>query len=367
MANEQTFRPNWVSPPGETILDVLRERGIGVPRFKRLMHSATDNVEELLGGREAITLSTARRLSEVLGASTEFWVSRDYQYREDVARLHAAGQEWLRELPLSDMIRFGWIPSPHPMEELSASLRFFGVATIAAWRERYASLQQAVAFRTSPSFDSRPAAVAAWLRQGELEAEGQDCRAWDPERFRNSLDNLRSFTRVNDANRFIPALQEACAESGVAVVVVRSPNGCRASGATRFLAADKAILQLSFRHLTDDHFWFTFFHEAGHLLLHGTGNRFSAALRGDGDWLVENDEDQSSQEERDANAFAENLLLPEEHRAAFARLGLDSRAVIRFARNAGVSPGIVVGQMQHAQRIGPNQLNSLKRRFAWDD
>src|SRR5262245_53695423 len=133
----------------------------------------------------------------------------------------------------------------------------------------YVGLQQIAAFRTSPSFDSQPSAVAAWLRQGEIETEAFDCNHWDPIRFRESLADIRSLTRQKEPRRFIPALQRCCAESGVAVAIVRAPKGCRASGATRFLTRHKALLMLSFRYLTDDQFWFTFFHEAGHLLLHG--------------------------------------------------------------------------------------------------
>ena len=47
-------------------------------------------------------------------------------------------------------------------------------------------------------------------------------------------------------------------------------------------------------------------------------------------------------------------------------LGLNGREVIRLARLAGVSPGIVVGQLQHISKIERNQLNSLKERFRWD-
>ncbi|MCH7992312.1 MAG: hypothetical protein IIC35_07840, partial [Gemmatimonadetes bacterium] len=113
---------------------------------------------DLLEGRAAITIEVARRLQRVLGASVEFWMSRDYQYRQDISRLRVGDEEWLREFPIGDMINFGWLtPVPHPSEEATACLRFFDVPTISAWREAYKSLHEMVAFRTSPSFDSRPA------------------------------------------------------------------------------------------------------------------------------------------------------------------------------------------------------------------
>lgn len=361
MASTQEFRPDWASAPGDTIADILRERDLSEVEFAQRIGHTPEDAKDLLQGRATITIAIARRLGRVLGASVEFWMSRDFQYRQDIARLRLvheeAHEEWLVELPVGDMIKLGWLtPVPHPSDEVTACLRFFNVPSVAAWRESYAGLLQMAAFRTSPSFDSRPAAVAAWFRKGEIEAESIDCGPWDAERFEESLTHIRSLTRQKDPSRFIPQLQKCCAESGVAVAVVRAPNGCRASGATRFLTRDKALLMLSFRYLTDDHFWFTFFHEAGHLLLHG-----------DRDLFLEGVDTPSTAQEQEANEFAARTLVPPEFQSAMLDLPLNGREVIRFATRIGVSPGIVVGQLQHLGRFKHKQLNSLKRRFKWKD
>jgi HTH-type transcriptional regulator/antitoxin HigA len=138
------------------------------------------------------------------------------------------------------------------------------------------------------------------------------------------------------------------------VVIVRAPTGCRASGATRFVSASKALLLLSFRYLSDDHFWFTFFHEAGHLLLHGEKALF-----------LEGAEMSATKEEEEANEFAARVLIPPEFHTALLDLSVNGREVIRFAKFTGVSPGIIVGQLQHHGRVKRNQLNSLKRWFKW--
>jgi HTH-type transcriptional regulator / antitoxin HigA len=287
----------------------------------------------------------------------EFWVSRDFHYREDIARLHATGRQWLNELPVGDMIRFGWLkPTPHPSDELTACLRFFNVPNVPAWHHAYANVEAMAAFRTSTTFGSRPAAVAAWLRQGEIESDAIHCGAWNPSAFQSSLSIVRSLTREKDPNRFVPQLQKICAENGVALVIVRAPNGCRASGATKFLSARKAILQLSFRYLSDDQFWFTFFHEAGHLLLHGNRSFF-----------LEGMDATQTKEELQANEFAAHTLVPPGFRYAMLSLPINSHAIIKFARHIGIAPGIVVGQLQHHKRIKHHQLNTLKRRYSWGE
>lgn len=350
------FLPDWVSAPGDTIADILQERKLAEAEFAQQIRQTPENVKNLLQGRAAITIAVARQLEKVLGASVEFWMSRDFQYRQDIARLHVVDENWLAELPIGDMIKFGWLkPVPHPADEVTACLRFFNVPSVRAWNDAYASLHQMAVFRTSPSFDSRPAAVAAWLRQGEIEAEAIYCNPWNVKQFKKSLLNIRSLTRRKDPDLFLPQLRKICAECGVAVAIVRAPSGCRASGATRFLTRDKALLLLSFRYLTDDHFWFTFFHEAGHLLLHGETGFFLEGV----------DMPLTTQEE-EANEFAAHTLIPDEWQPALLALRANAQEVIRFAVHIGVAPGIVVGQLQHLGKLSYDQLNRLKRRFKWE-
>ena len=368
MKKSDQFCPNWISAPGDTIADILHERGISSNEFAEYMGCSIDDVRDLLLGRSTITISMARQLSQVLGASLEYWMSRDFHFREDVKRIHGGGQEWLRELPLGDMISFGWLkPPPHPIEELAACLQYFDVSDISEWHSAYRGIQEMAVFRTSASYDSRAESVAAWLRQGEIQADNIECAPWDPQKFSESLPRLRQLTRQKDPAKFIPQLQTACSASGVAVVIVRCPNGCRASGATHFISSNKAVLQLSFRYLTDDHFWFTFFHEAGHLLLHSETSFFPRVLGESGEWIVEGLESSESDKEKEANQFAAQMLVPQNFEQQLKTLPTEIRSIIRFAKRLGISPGIVVGQLQHRERIGYNQFNDLKRRYEWKD
>ena len=176
MAKDAIFQPNWVSAPGETIADILEERDLSLAQFAQRMECRPEFANELLEGREAITIGIARRLEHNLGGSASFCMTRESQYRTDVARLRreaqrSADEEWLREIPVSDMINFGWIkpvPSSADAKE-TACLSFFDVPDVGAWRETYRGALEMAAFRTSSSFDSQPGAVAAWLREGEIE------------------------------------------------------------------------------------------------------------------------------------------------------------------------------------------------------
>jgi HTH-type transcriptional regulator/antitoxin HigA len=357
MARVMGFKPTWVSPPGDTIADILQERSLSISDLAQYTGQTIEAVNALLEGRTTITLAIARRLKKTLGGSVAFWMTRDFQYREDAGRIQGTEQDWLALMPIGDMIKFGWLsPIPHPSEEAAACLKFFDVPDVQSWREKYIKSPALAAFRTSLSFDSQPAALSAWLRRGVIEGEAVECMPWHADRFRESLSAIRPLTREKDPSSFVPKLRARCARNGVAFVIIRAPAGCRSSGATQFLSPDKALLQLSFRYLTDDQFWFTFFHEAGHLLLHGKEGFF-----------VEGVDTALTTEEEEANNFAANVLVPTEMQSTMLELPMNARKVIRFARRTGVSPGIIVGQLQHAGRLRYNQLNNLKRRFRWMD
>lgn len=356
MFSGKTFCPDWASAPGETIADILRERSISVEEFAERLGQPKTMAMDLLSGRSAITIGLARKLERVLGGSIEFWMARDFQYRQQIADPGESTNAWVRELPLGEMVKFGWLkPAPKRSEELAACLRFFDVPNTAVWHRQYAPLEEKFLFKKSPSFESRPAAVAAWLRQGEIMAGDMRCAPWNTRGFEAGLASIRPLTREKDPKRFVPMLQNACASMGVAVAIVRSPTGCPASGATRFITEDKALLLLSFRHLSDDQFWFSFFHEAGHLILHGRREVFIEGL-----------EVTSSTEEDEANEFASAILIPPQHHPELLRLRQNKFDLVRFARRMGVSPGIVVGQLQHYGKLRHNHFHGLKRHYKWE-
>jgi HTH-type transcriptional regulator/antitoxin HigA len=354
---ELGFNPNWAAAPADSIRRVLIRKGWSSLELADAMRVPVEIAQSLIDGTRDIDGIYAERLGQALDTSPTFWIKRQSQYASATKHMQDADGEraWLRELPLKDMIRLGWIAaSKNDAQTLSSVLAFFGVSDVAEWRTKFRPYLAAAAFRTSLTFTSNPVATTAWLRWAELQAGALDCKPWDAESFRTTLTKIRALTRRKRPSVFIPELQRLCAECGVAVIVAKAPEGCRASGATRFVRPDKAMIVMSFRYRSDDHFWFTFFHEAGHLILHGSDALF-----------LEDGSDATSDDEDEANAFASNLLIPPHSTEEFGRLGVSARDVMRFAVRIGVSPGIVVGQLQNCGRIPRNRLNRLKRRYVW--
>ena len=153
-------------------------------------------------------------------------------------------------------------------------------------------------------------------------------------------------------------MKTLCEEAGVSVVFVPELPGTRVYGATRWLASNKALIQLSLRGKTDDHLWFTFFHEAGHILLHGKRDVFIEAK---GEGCRETD---TNDKEYQADKFSQDFLIPSEKYQVFKENGEFSLLAIKqFANELGIAPGIVVGRLQHDKVIPFSKVNNLKKRF----
>jgi HTH-type transcriptional regulator / antitoxin HigA len=359
MTDSTAFAPDWISPPGDTIEDLLEERGWTKAEFAERTGFTAKHVNELVKGRVPITPNAAERLSLVLGSTPDFWLVRDAQYRAALERRRAIESAqtdagWLDELPLTWLRKHGRVESSRNKGvQVLECLRFFGVASVDVWREQYAS--PVTAFRASEKHEKRIGAIAAWLRKGEIETSKIECESFDKGGLRARLADIRTLTTEPDPVVFMPRLTEICASNGVSVAFVPAPTGCPVSGATRWLTANKAMLLLSMRYRSDDHLWFTVFHEIGHLLLHGKKMLFIEGIDGlDADL------------EREADAFAGKVLIAEHdaHRLAKLVNGKVAEAeIVGFAQEIGISPGIVVGRMQRERWIPWSHMNSLKVRY----
>lgn len=348
MALRSNFNPQWASMPGNTILDFLTEKQLTKTWLSEKLEWPIHYVEDLLRGDIEIDYKLALKLSKVVGATVEFWVTRETLYREDKRTLEEAS--WLKKLPVGEMRKFGWISSTE--NALRECLEFFGVESVNEWNKLYGYSLRKLAFRISDSIETQSSSIVTWIRFGELKAQATNCPAWNELLVLESLDQMRSLTRKKSPSDFLPELKSLCCRCGIVLVIAPTPTGCPASGVAKFVSESKALMLLSFRYRSDDQFWFTFFHEIGHLILHK-------------DTFIEDyAENSNSKQESEANKFAFDILIPVDKQPNLRRLRAQ-RDIIRYAVDIGISPGIVVGQLQHLQYIPRNYNNGLKRFFTW--
>ena len=352
------YQPDYAVPPGWIVEERLAVQGISHAEFARRCDRSPKLISEIISGKAPIAPKTALQFEKVLGLDASIWlgIEADYRlHRERQAEAQATEESaaWARTFPISELKNRKAIRTPSSDgEAVSMLLTFFGVASISAWQLKYGKAN--VAYRHSPSFMSHESSLATWIRLAEIDAERQMCANYSESGFKRALERVRQLTIAP----VVQALEDTRVlfnDTGVALSLVKPLPKTRFSGAAWWLSPRRAIIALSARHKSDDHLWFSLFHEAAHLLLHSKKNVFVDGINGSGDDV-----------EDEANAWAADFLVPRIGWHRFVTAG-DFRAasVQQFAEEQGIAPGIVVGRLQHEGVLSWNRLNGLRIRLRW--
>lgn len=360
------YEPTTATHPGETVIDYLEFNDWSQRDLARRTGLTPKTISEICNGKAPITPPTALALENVLKRPAHFWLNLQRQYDEAQARRQAASKfeqwrEWAERFPLKVLKKYGWLELEGPQQsEVGALLNFLGVSSPDSWSSVWEA--SSVAYRQTRQVRTSEEAISAWVRAAELIAEQITVKEFNEDRLWSSLDALRRLTR-KPPEKFIPEMQAICAEAGVAVALVPELPHTGISGCARWLTDKKAFIGLTLRYKTDDQLWFTFFHEAGHLLLHRKKHGF--ILDNAAETLTDEVVDPQMQRfEEEANRFAADTLIPPNDLLRFIQEGVfNNESIHSFAEELGIGPGIVVGRLQREKLLSYHQGNALKQRL----
>ncbi|TSA33676.1 MAG: ImmA/IrrE family metallo-endopeptidase [Porphyromonadaceae bacterium] len=286
MVRDNKYIPQSVPYPGETLAEKLEEMEMGPKEFAIRTVKPEKTITAILKGTSSITPDMAVQFENVTKIPAHFWMNHQRGYDEYIARekwktVIEEAKEWAKLFPIADMIKKGWLPRVVSIQETaSAMLAFFGFASHRAWEDYYFNQQLKVAFRISLKNTKEPYAISAWLRKGELQSARLKAKDYVEKDFKEALSELK-IIMAKHPDKFFNQLQDICLEAGVKVVHTPCLPKAPISGCTRWLK-DTPLIQLSGRYNRNDSFRFTFFHEAGHILLHGKKDIFLETIENSG-------------------------------------------------------------------------------------
>lgn len=353
---------NLPVPPGEYLEEVLEELNMSKGELATRMGRPSSQLSAIFKGTKAITPDTALQLERVTGVSANMWTGLETDYRLAQARQREEQREeqCKAEAPLVTRFCYNELKKLHlvpaytrAVDKVKALQEFFGVMSL---NDVLQLPRYQVAFRHKAASEAERSqeAVAAWLRVGETRARETECAPFDKARLENSLDELRALTR-KDPDQFVGRLKKILADAGVALVTCPHFPKTKAHGATFFLTEEKAVLMVTLRCSWADIFWFSLFHEIGHILLHG---KKEVILEGA----------EKNKKEEEADLFARNrLIAPESWKSFLNSSRFDHAGIERFAKQEGVASGIVVGRLQHEGYIEQSWLNELRPRYVFEE
>jgi HTH-type transcriptional regulator/antitoxin HigA len=343
-------------PPGETLQEVLDDKLMSQKELALRIGCSQKHVNKIIKGTASITTDFAIKLEDVLGIHAKFWMNLESNYQETMARLSALPQikeeeGILNKLSYSELAKLGWVPeTKNAIEQIKNFRSFFRVASL-----ENVPIIQPVAFRKSNNYTAEDYALAAWITKAEEKALEVDARPFDIKKLKDSLGSLKKLTRIPLKASF-QELQKTCAEFGVIVVVVEHISKTYINGITKWLPNNRALISLSKRGGYEDIFWFTFFHEIGHVLQNKKSQTF-----------VEMEKHEMDELEKEADEFAvETLLSSKEYTVFVEREEYKDVGLLRdFCRKQMIDPGILVGRLMKDNIIdfGDPKLQRLRVRI----
>ena len=348
------FEPDYAIPPGVTLKEVMESLNMSQKELAIRTGVTVQTLNRIFKGEQPISYETSNKLELATGVPSRMWNNLEAQYRGQLAKLKELEQlesdlDWLTNIPVKELVQRKAIESKKDKAlVLREALKFFRVGSVSAWNDIW--LNPEVAARRSQCFETRPGPAATWIRLGEIQAQQILCRDYGKNQFYKALEKIRGLT-VKGPDEFIPEMVSLCADAGVAIALVPEMKKVPWHGATKWLSPTKAMILLNLRGKAEDQFWFSFFHEAGHVL-----NDSKKAL-------YINDGKEDDPNERKANVFAADFLIPSEYNRVIssARSKAD---IIRLANELQIAPGIVAGRFQYLTKKW-SYFKNLIRSFHW--
>jgi HTH-type transcriptional regulator / antitoxin HigA len=359
---ELQLRKKYVSPPGNTIIEVIDNLGMKQSELAVRMGWKPNKVNRLIKGVDPLTSNTALLLERVLGIKKSFWLNRELLYREEQAKIKEAEslldyRAFYEQFPYKELQNRGYLDklkntinnTPQNIENL---LRFFEIGSPELFEDTYLSGEHAF-FRISLTKTPNPYAIASWLRVGEIEVEKLELPEYNRSDFLLALENIKNIV-FNQPDNFAELLKEECRKCGVAVVYTPCFPNARISGAVRWIK-NNPVIQLSDYRKTNDMFWFAFYHEAAHILKHlGKKDIFL-------DELKDSEIEQDISKESEADEFASEILFP--NRAYLELINnelIEDDVLLDYCKKYKTHPAIIVGRLQYDKRLDYYQGNEYK-------
>lgn len=338
------------TPPGATIKEQLSDRGMSQKELASRVNMSEKHISKLINGDVQLTPDMAYRLEMVLGVPARFWNNLEAIYREKLAKAEAentldADKEVARKFPYKEMVQSGWVADTRDASEKVINLRkYFEVAQLKQLSN--AKLLPAIACRRMSATEKADYALIAWSQKARLEARSVETKPIDIQGLIEQLPTIRMMT-VEEQNVFCPKLVRTLSDCGIALIFLPHIGGSFLHGAT-FYDKSKIVMGMTVRGKDADIFWFSLFHELGHVVL-GHLNQ--------GEGTTETDE-------KAADEFACRTLIPQSQFDAFiSKHNFSKRAIVSFAKDIGIATGIVVGRLQKEGYINFSMLNDLKEKY----
>jgi len=349
--------------PGETISDIIIDRGMTQKELAVRTGVSEPFLSDVINGKKSISKGLAIGLEYAFGIPSSFWLNLQANYDAEVIAL-----EEEKSVTDSEVEAFGHLKKivtylrkskaiPAEEKDLHTILnlrRFLCTSNLSNLNK----MAQNGAFRLASSASVDPYVLGAWLclcrrSDSEQKLEG----SFNPECTSELVFGIKKIMCSSTDNPE-PELKTLFAKNGIDFSVVRNFPGAPVQGYLERREDGSFRMRLTIRGSYADIFWFSLFHELGHIV---NGDLPKTGV------LIDSPENESGREDR-ADCFAANTLINSHDYNMFVRSRNYSYTdICRFATTQNVPPYIVIGRLQKEHVIPYSKYSAQKPRYKWHD
>lgn len=321
--------------PGYYIKEIIEESGLTQEDFAKRLDTTPKNLSYLVRGEQSLSIDIAMKLSRMLGTSAEYWLNIQKNYDTLIAEFESE-KELEQEKRVFKYFEYTYFRDQYGLPDLPRKIteqiqhvrEFLNVATLNV----FTKTDMAVSFRSAASGRSEANTVRAnaMVQIAINEALRIEAPKFNKKKFEKAVEYALTLTEKHD--EFVPVVREVFAQAGVIFVILPNLPGSGINGATKKIGQN-VMLMVNDRRLYSDTFWFTLFHEIGHIM--------------NGDYGITFSDEQVWKEDAADRYAADKLIPPEKYKVFIQENHFDEDTIKKFAESIQRDPGIVLGRLQN--------------------
>lgn len=353
--------------PGETIADILEERGITQTELAKRTGVSSAYISNVVAGKKDISSKFAMALEYALGVPKSFWLNLQANYDAELLELNeeetVTDDERKALSSLSEVVKYlrlrKILPEKQKKNEIILTLRkIFCVSNIT----NLAEIAPTGAFRVSSKAHVDPLVMGAWIRLCEI--LGNHKPSVHTQFSIDKVDELKKDLKdimLNQNAELQKDIAEVLSSYGIKFSMVKNFRGAPVHGYISLDRDGSYHMVLTIRGAFADIFWFSLFHEIGHIV---NGDISKVGTYIDIDAIEEKDK----AKEDAADMFARNALLDAtDYKNFLANGDYSIGAIERFAQTQSVAPYVIIGRLQKEKIVSYAMYNDHKLRYKWAD
>ena len=353
MSNYIEYKDRIAFHPGYYIKEIIEDSGLTQEDFAKRLDTTPKNLSILIRGEQNLSIDIAMKLSRMQGASVGYWLNLQNAYDSLIAEFKS-DEELIEERKIFEYFEYRYFRENFGLpdlqrkkdEQIKRVREYLNVATLSVLKKR----DMAVSFRSTETdlTEANTVKANAMVQIATNRALKTNAPKFNKKEFEEAV--RYALTLTHNHEEFYSLIRKRFYDAGVVFVILPNISGSKTNGATKKVG-DNIMLMVTDRRLNADSFWFTLFHEIGHIM--------------NGDFGISFEKESGEQEDR-ANKYAQDMLIPpEQYREFISKNRFDIQSIRHFAHEINRDPGIVLGRLQNDKKVGFDDwsLNPLRHKY----